>query len=299
MPTLNVMSLNMWGLAISKHKDERMTALGTFLETTDLDIVGLQEIWEADDAERLIDRGKKGGLEFAHYYQHGIIGSGLLLLSRYPIIKLDFRRFRISAAPESLNKGEVFAAKGIGFARIATPNGNVDVYNTHLVAQYNPDDSDEQRVYRYIHAYEAAAQMNQLSTENPIIALGDFNMRPHHFTYKMMTALVGLTDTFAALHPDDTGYTFTATNPYTGSEPSQRLDYIFIRDGKTCGLKTTHAEITMLSRPERPTYPYSDHYGVRTTLEFTDSTHQPDPDFTPVPILTELADTIEDGIFDA
>ncbi|KAF8926764.1 phospholipase C type enzyme [Dissophora ornata] len=73
-----------------KDRRDRMSAIGRHLADTistagsGYDIVGLQEVWAHDDFLLIRDLVKKS-LPFAKHWTSGLFGSGLVVLSKYPI----------------------------------------------------------------------------------------------------------------------------------------------------------------------------------------------------------------------
>ena len=51
------------------------------------DVVLLQEMWVAEDRQAVCRLAAKGGLLYAHHYAAGVLGGGLMLLSRHPILE--------------------------------------------------------------------------------------------------------------------------------------------------------------------------------------------------------------------
>lgn len=263
---LRVLTLNTWGIAFSSDKPRRIQAIAAHLAEWDYDLVGLQEVWEADDLQTLVKGAKNGGLPHYHHFPSGMVGSGLVIFSRYPITDVHFHRFRTAAASRTYWRLEYLGGKGVGMVRVETPSGSVDVYNTHAVAQYNPDSIDENKPHRAAQMYEITQFVNQHTAENPLIFFGDFNTLPRHIGYRVMTRLLNTTDSFFALHPEDPGFTYSTKNPYNDSVEKQpeRIDYVFIRKGRDRVLIPQEAEVCLQTYED---IAYSDHYGVRVKLE--------------------------------
>ena len=51
------------------------------------DVVFLQEVWVAEDARLICSRSAEGRLKHAHHFIHNIFGSGLVVLSAFPILQ--------------------------------------------------------------------------------------------------------------------------------------------------------------------------------------------------------------------
>lgn len=68
----------------------------------------------------------------------GIIGSGLCIFSRYPIMNTYSHEYRVTHTIKQFANGEKFAKKGIIGGRIEMPLslGHVTVFNTHVKSYY-------------------------------------------------------------------------------------------------------------------------------------------------------------------
>ncbi len=288
MTELNILTLNTWGVPNSKDKDIRAAALADYLSTCHHHIIALQEMWTPAAIDTVREGAIKGGLEHIHHFPSGIIGSGLMLLSRFPVEEIGFRRFRLAGAPEPLWQGDFLAGKGMAYARLKLPETYLDVYNTHVVAQYRPDEQDVHRPHRAAQIFELAQWVNRLSADVPVIVMGDFNSVPHQPGYRIMTVIAGMKDCFGTLHPGEDGYTFIASNPYGRAGHQERLDYVFVRDGGGLTLTPMTAEVTMQSTGQAHPPAYADHYGVEATLSM--ETGSSDAALSADVVLTALTD---------
>ena len=266
--TLNVLTLNIWGIWFSRDQNLRLRALCATFETRKEDILCLQEVWQASDRAFVVEQARKQGYIFSAYFAARGVGSGLLILSIFPIIETQFKQFDVRGRADRIYYGDYVAGKGIGLARVKTPAGIVDVYNTHTIAQYQSDEKDEFRAHRRTQHYEISQFIAAHTTANPVILAGDFNMRPDQPNYQLITTLANLTDCYALLHPDDAGITLASDNPYHAHNLDLRLDYIFVRAGTSQSISPKMAEITLKYVPYTGRgIAYSDHYGVTVTLE--------------------------------
>lgn len=140
--TLTVVTFNIQALwVIGFNRPARMRALGARLTQLDPDIVGFQEAFVDEDRQLLIDSLAGSRLKHFQYYTSGLVGSGLLIASAYPIEEVLFHRYSVSGNWYKLWEGDWWAGKGVALARIELPSGNgyVDFYNTHAQAGYgNP-----------------------------------------------------------------------------------------------------------------------------------------------------------------
>lgn len=287
--SLRVISLNVWGIPrFSQDREVRLRALADALPTLQADVIGLQEVWAATDQQFLTRQAYNAGLTFAHYYRSGVMGSGLLTLSRYPIQEVGFYPYRMRSRPELLTQGDFWAGKGIGLARLQTPFGLLDFYNTHAVAQYAPDYQDDLAATRAANMWDAANFITAHSQYHPAVLVGDLNVNPHQVGYHILMTLASLTDGYDFVHPDDPSITFSLENPYNRHyRAPERIDYVCLRDGQAQQVIPHNAEIILQHQPDYPYKPYSDHYGVQVDFEVKPASHAPHHS-TPAELRTAL-----------
>jgi endonuclease/exonuclease/phosphatase family metal-dependent hydrolase len=186
---LKVLTFNVAGIPIiHPGLPERLEAIGPALR--DYDVVALQELWFDKDAETL--RRLSGLPYYVRHERDIILGDGLALLSRYPIV--ETKRLVFSCRPSALRlyQGESVANKGVMFARLETPKGELDVYNTHVVANYGQ--SSPYRAFRLTQVFELAEFIRATSKDRPFILLGDLNTGPGERAYGVLKDLLGLND---------------------------------------------------------------------------------------------------------
>lgn len=292
-----LLTLNVWGAPYAQHRTSRMQAINKKIRQLKPDIICFQEAYLADNRRTLQHELVNEGWHFQYYFPSGLLGSGLLTVSRYPIIETAFHRFRLGGKPEDLQHGDYYAGKGIGLTRIHTPAGTIDIYNIHPHAQYQNTPANEYAVYTDSNLYDAARFIHAYSPSNPVILAGDYNTQPHESGYRLITTLTQLVDVYSYLNPDSPGLTFVPDNPYVQSQP-QRLDYVMVKRGVNRGFDLLSADIvlTELFSLDNGAKAYSDHYGVLAELEIVDSPaaviNSPDVDSTRL-LLTELAQRIQ------
>lgn len=252
---LRVMTYNVWGIPTSKDRAARMVAIGRKLATMNLDIVGLQECWLEADRDRIVMGLAGSDLRYIHFYPSGLMGSGLMLLSRFPIVDVGFHRFSLNGLPLKVPEVDYYGGKGIGYACLNTPYGEIAVFNTHIIARYADDEDDIFRAHRAAQAYEFARYINAYAKQRPVIAMGDFNVNPGGVGYQLVSVLSGLSNCYEAVHGSDP--------PFTGF-----IDHVFVRSGKIRGLLAVKAERAMhRSSEEIGLERLSDHDAVLVELD--------------------------------
>lgn len=260
---MRVMTLNIWGAPYARQRAPRMRAIAQELAALHPDLIAFQEVYLPQDRALLISLLCDTWPHY-RYFESGIIGSGLLTMSRYPILETQFRRFRLGGKQEDLRHGDYYAGKGIGLARIRTPDGDIVLYNTHTHAQYAVADDNEYRVFTEANLYEVTQFIRNTAHDLPVILCGDLNTRPEQMGYQIVAHLGALTDAYRAQH-DQHPITFSGHNPYV-ADGDQTLDYVFTRY-----LTVQDARLVMNSPlpPAAGALAYSDHYGLMVTVEST------------------------------
>lgn len=175
---LRVVTWNVWGLRwITPRREERLKAVAREVVAMKPDIVAFQEAWVGEDRDRLTSALHGVGLDHARYFPSGLVGSGLLLVSRFPVESEGFIRFSSNGYPWALNHGDWWAGKGLSLSAVRLPDGTrLYLADTHLHARYGLE--------RY-HATQLA-QSGQLlpwvqrvqATGWPALWMGDWNNTP-------------------------------------------------------------------------------------------------------------------------
>ena len=164
----------------------------------DYDVVLLQEAFRKK-ARKLIS---KSNIQFKSYgrysrikFPFGIffkrdIGDGLIILSRYPIVKSGFSKFKSSEVNgKKINRCEgtdCWARKGVQFVRIKLDEElELDFYNTHLNSGGGSANS-----VREIQINQIQDFINLKSGNRAYVLAGDFNSPPKGDSYKKLMATI-------------------------------------------------------------------------------------------------------------
>ncbi|KAJ3083283.1 hypothetical protein HK100_009482, partial [Physocladia obscura] len=134
---VRVLSYNIFlpppGTASNSHKNSRLNQFATSILPS-YDIICLQEIFSSGSARlaKLLAHAKKSGFDYhvaspAKGILNASIDGGLVIISRYPIVKTDKITFKRGVY------GDRFTAKGAIYAKIkVAPGKYLHVFNTHL-----------------------------------------------------------------------------------------------------------------------------------------------------------------------
>lgn len=143
------------GLAVvAKHREFRLKAIAKALQQENCDIITLQEVWVSKDFE-FIQEAVKQTLPYTKYFYSGALGSGLAILSRFPIISTAYHRYALNGKPLKFLHGDYYVGKGVGSALVNHPTiGLLEIFNTHLHAGYGP--KDQYKAHRATECWQLA-----------------------------------------------------------------------------------------------------------------------------------------------
>ncbi|CAO1619641.1 unnamed protein product [Sympodiomycopsis kandeliae] len=308
--SLSVLTLNVWGLKyISKLRQFRINHIAQELLKGSWDIVALQELWcETEDWQRMVRTKLSQKYPYHKFFLSGAFGSGLVILSRYPIVDTFTQPYILNGLPIHVGHGDWFVGKGAGCASIDIGGGTiVDVWNTHTVAAGGEDGPEKARAHRICQAWQLSKMIqNSADKSRHVIALGDFNSTPPSLSISLLRHLAGLEDAFLATHPSlpphatslphghtndvhrsvtDLGVTCDSPlNSWTRGKKldpralagnGKRLDYIFYRGPSTTTadkLRATSCNVCFTDPIPGTDISYTDHFGLESVFSL-DSGH--------------------------
>ncbi|MEZ4294371.1 MAG: endonuclease/exonuclease/phosphatase family protein [Polyangiaceae bacterium] len=258
MNRVRVLSLNIWNRL--GPWEERLAAIREGLRELSPDLVGLQEVIEAEghtQAEAIAE-----GLGYHTAYARatsygGGVSMGNAVLSRWPIDK--HHRFPLPTCGTDENRSVLLAD-------IASPFGHLPFFVTHLNWKLHEGVVREQQVQEVAGLIRAHAPVEGL----PPILVGDLNAQPEAAEIRFLKGLqslggksIYLADCFEQAG-EGPGVTFDGTrNPFASQyhEHPRRIDYVLVRgpDTKVRG-KPLSARV-VYDRPYGEVFA-SDHFGV-------------------------------------
>ncbi|KAG3213510.1 hypothetical protein PC129_g15550 [Phytophthora cactorum] len=242
---LRVLSLNAWGLPVAPKCTERAAEIASAI-SSDFELVVLQEIWHLRERNLVISKAQNNGFHYYHYFNPAVgfpfpmgadsFGTGLLVLSKFPISSALYHSFSLSGRPYALHESDFVANKGVGLLRVETPAGQIDVYVTHLLANYNvggkPGPGDFYRGHRTGQSYDLTQFISATNRNNLTIVCGDFNSSPDCLELRVPKQLLSLRDAYTDTNDED-GLTFASPeNKYSHGEHPMRMDYVMYKIDK-------------------------------------------------------------------
>lgn len=243
---IKVLSFNIWDLPLFfvKNRKQRFEGLLNYLDEMDADIICLQEAFDVNHRERLIEK-------FKDRYEHAGDGDfrkllflkvfdktgGLMILSKFPI---KFKRFVPYSRLFNSAVGEVFARKGFLEVMLQTPKGDLRVINTHLHEETPFFDKS-------VRLAQIKKILDQIEGGDiPTLLMGDFNQHSlsHQKDFSEHLDSFGLSH---PLHSESHIPTYRPENKYVDSwmnrtKIPKRFDYILVKNLEKLELVATHYE---------------------------------------------------------
>jgi endonuclease/exonuclease/phosphatase family metal-dependent hydrolase len=262
---IRLLTYNIWGLpGILLQKPKRMKLLESALPTENADVIILNETFAA--RTRPVVMLKEFPYRAFGPGKSGIkISSGVVILSKFPIVESEAIKYSACAGTDCLSN------KGAVRARLELPGvGPVDVVGTHM----NAEGKDSVRSAQLEEVFD---MLDRAEGDVPVLFGGDFNFHSESGPYYDMAGGMGFRDLHAeyrATHPEmDSvswfGFTYDPDRnlnllwqaPWSKSE---RLDYIWARDGACTGVSVERTTLLM-DHPVGGLH-LSDHFGVKADL---------------------------------
>ncbi|XP_052807925.1 putative neutral sphingomyelinase [Mya arenaria] len=304
---LKILTLNCWGVpvpVVCKHRNERMPAIGDAVAKSDLDVAVFQEIWHKGDFDILKQRISKT-LPYSHYFYSGSIGSGLCVFSKWPIGQTLYHRFDPNGYAHKVQHGDWFGGKGVGLAVITVGGVTLNVYITHIHAEYNRE-NDEYLAHRIAQAFSLSqfVKLTSLGADLSLVC-GDLNLEPVDLGYRLILTNAGLGDCWLDKMTSDTSDKAGLTcdcpgNSYCPSKSAgKRIDYILYKAGNGVEATVSKCDVTMGRVPGKA-FSYSDHEGVQAEITVKNSQNSigptPDPKTEVTPLLEESLGILDEGL---
>ena len=266
---LRVGTVNMWGIAyVSTHMDERFAALAARLNASDLDVVGLQEVWAAGPRTALRE-AVAARFPYQADFQGDRGASGLLILSRFPIVERHYTAFPVNGKPWKPWHGDWYGGKGVGIVRLERAGDSVWFATTHLHARYSTrppggDEMDDEYAFdRWHQVHLVRRWVAEYAGDDPAIVVGDFNFTRRSLYYAALRA---------GVPPGVPGR--TPRQPWTDAaaahSPAGTIDYLWVRPGRAATWAAVESAQPMFTDPVAvaggPPQPLTDHPALRATF---------------------------------
>ena len=224
--TVRVVTWNVKDMVLlSGHRAERMERIGELLVEQRPDVVCLQEGFVRGDVARIAEALEGIGIAHVQDYPSMAVGSGLWILSRYPIREAWFHRFTRNGHWWQVTQGDWWSGKGVALARLELPDGRVlDVYDTHFVASYGSDSHDEDRSAQAAETVDFV--LGATPPTVPALLMGDFNDGPGEPAYEAVVAGIEATVLCNSDWRLDHVFAVRASGPYAARRVGERVPLV-------------------------------------------------------------------------
>ena len=251
--SLRLISYNIWGLPswMTGATSGRYPRIARELERLDPDIILLQEAWTAKARKSAPATGTWWAARAAG--QHTFFQqSGLMTLSKFPIIGGEFYPFSHAAFPDRL------VTKGILKTTICLRDGSIlNVWNVHL--QEGGPYAIRQSQVQELVSHVQAAEDGQIAD----LVGGDFNCTPQSPLYLGLERALGPTVYELGGQKPFVTWNNLSAKPGAG----QTLDYIFVREHQAFQSLDAFARVAFAS--PSPAQQLSDHLGLEAVVSIS------------------------------
>lgn len=262
LSNVKMLSYNIDDMVYHRHqypkKDEaRAVDIITYLESTNADIICLQEVWGETMRQEITDAflAKNYYVALPNWRKNYVFGenSGLMTISKYPIITQTFIPFDNSAFYCKL------CNKGVQYCHIRVPKSNpessvlLNIANTHLQASFAKHSS-------YLDCHEIAKkQLSKIISDCPYewcLLIGDLNLQQDQLSEFIKN------ESKVNYFGENTDTTFPDCN--------DRLDYVLLVS-KISGRK----KVINIKNTTESSVDLSDHFPITTEFKFTHNETEP------------------------
>lgn len=209
------------------------------------DVIAFQELFDSAWRETVAERAG-----YPYRADPAPTSSGLVLLSRLPILASDLHKLSTRSPLEDYHRYLLWA-------EIALGERTINFFNAHL--SWHPQD----QATRKAQVRELWQQMSEKTGADKVL-MGDMNATPDSNEIRLLLTESNLLDTFAAKNPTDSGITWDTENRFTSQQKphtlDRRIDYIFA-SGEDL-IKSLSSCRVVFDRPDTHGVFSSDHYGV-------------------------------------
>lgn len=188
---------NTWGVPIiAKDLKERFHKLKEILSSQCYDIVVLIEVWSETDREELLHVCENSSYISNYFFSPGIgvpfprvSGSGIMIFSKFPIIKTMYHSFSVNGLPHHLEHSDYYGSKGVGYCKLHTYEGDIDIFITHIHSTYKKDHLDYLPC-RISQIYELINFIKTTGKSPLILLVGDLNCQKNEVPFSLLNDLL-------------------------------------------------------------------------------------------------------------
>ena len=239
---------------VRKKQSKRLPEIIKYLETSLIDVVVLQEVFDVN-----IKRKLKNKLSHAYPFiqlpiKKGInlqLSNGIMILSKFPIQYHSHVQF----SKESGN--EKMAQKGCAMVSCKWKGKTIFIAGTHLNSL-----SQEARRNQYKKIYSAIVEPLK-NDSTPLVVAGDFNT---DFSSRYYDDMINILQLENSPLTDSLPFTYAETNSWNYKNYNVWIDYVFHKTNNKMSI-LNHYIIRPTMKLNENVIDLSDHYGIVITIE--------------------------------
>jgi endonuclease/exonuclease/phosphatase family metal-dependent hydrolase len=282
---VTVLTFNVYDPFFGPNREERIRALPEAVMSLEPlpDVMVFEEFFKEGHREMFVAGLRELGypVETAHYLKK-LYGTGVLVISRFPMESFEFTPFHVDGAIYDVER---YAGKGVFHYILQTPHGPLELFATHPIARWKPlyddegahQDRDRVTVDRLLEmerlARVIAAQAGPEARS--IVLAGDLNASPDMWSYQYLIERAGLEDSYYAVHPGQYASTYSPESTMVDTDWS-RIDHVLFKNrpgNKGFWLKPISSEVVLeqlIALEGGGETSFSDHFGVLSSFEVTE-----------------------------
>ncbi|MBL7813621.1 MAG: endonuclease/exonuclease/phosphatase family protein [Saprospiraceae bacterium] len=262
-----------------RYVEKRLFAMAAELQRLNADIISLQEVYSLKHKQYLTQT-LQSLYPFSFYdtkSRWGQLGSGLMILSKLPIVHSTFETYKHQPLEERW-----VTQKGLLSVIVQTVKGRLVLTNTHTTASgsHFKQESPHIESVRQSQIVQTIASTHRLKRDWACAAAficGDFNCSPEIAPRNYACiAQHGFVDLYKKVNNSeeptwDTDNPLNCVRSFFKTSPKQRIDFILSEVGYEQLFSYLRAKIVLKERcvqiHAQSYVPLSDHYGIMTELK--------------------------------
>ncbi len=257
-----IICINCFDSPLSLKRNVRINRLITEVINYQADIICFQELIFLKRAKRISKMFEKMGYKTFFTPGKSINKGGLMLVTRYPILSSEYKKFKNQGTLFSNQLTDRFLKKGYQKILIEIDGEKIMVVNTHLASLYKSKSIKEKKVI--LKQFSELLNDLKKSKEKMIVA-GDFNFQFTEDVYRVLSDETNLYDPLKEEDIITVSKENTQRKNFYKIKKNTRLDYILLsRDLRSTNFKLILKDLYRLNKKD---VNLSDHYGLMMEVE--------------------------------
>lgn len=257
-----IISINCFDSPLTLKKGTRINRLITEVINYKADIICFQELIFLKRARKISKKFENLGYKTFFIPGKKINKGGLMFVSRFPILKSEYIKFKNQGAHFSFQLTDRFLKKGYQKILLEIEGKKLVVVNTHLASHYKSSSTNEKKVI--LKQFSEILESLKIEGERTIVA-GDFNIEFTESIYRELDEKTNLYDPLKDKNLVTVSKENTQRKIFYRIRKDKKLDYILISKN----LKSISSKLILndLYRVRKENIHLSDHFGLMMEVE--------------------------------